>query len=204
MASIALIGLIDHDRVIHLDRLPSPGGSAVVSRVTESPGGTTANTAVALARLGERVTLRALVGCDSEGERLIQGLAREGIDTESITIADGPTDASWILLDTRSGSPLGSGVPRVLLVPPTCEVPVDAKGLALNLTVVSPTALGHVVAYPADVPVPATSNLNFSAGQTRANNAVVRLDGDGEIAFLATVGGGGTVHLIVDVVGYFE
>jgi hypothetical protein len=108
------------------------------------------------------------------------------------------------LLDTRSGTPLSSGVPRVLLVPPACGVPVDAKGVAVNLTVVGPTAIGHVVAYPADVPVPATSNLNFSAGQTRSNNAVVRLDGDGEIAFLAAVGGGGTVHLVVDVVGYFE
>lgn len=103
MASIALIGLIDHDRVIHLDRLPGPGGSAVVSRITESPGGTTANTAVALARLGERVTLRGLVGSDPEGQALIEGLAREDIATGAITIAEGPTDMSWILLDTGSG-----------------------------------------------------------------------------------------------------
>jgi ribokinase len=103
VASIALIGLIDHDRIFHVDRLPGPGGSAVISRITESPGGTTANTAVALARLGERVTLRALVGNDPEGQALIDGLAREGIDTSTITVADEPTDASWILLDTDTG-----------------------------------------------------------------------------------------------------
>lgn len=103
MASIALIGLIDHDRILHLDRIPHPGGSAAVSRVTESPGGTTANTAVALARLGERVTLRGLVGSDAEGQALIEGLGREGIDPEAITVAEGPTDMSWILLDSGSG-----------------------------------------------------------------------------------------------------
>ncbi len=103
MASIALVGLIDHDRILHLDRIPEPGGSAVISRVTESPGGTTANTAVALNRLGERVTLRALVGDDSEGRELIAALDREGIETSGITVTDGPTDASWILLDAASG-----------------------------------------------------------------------------------------------------
>jgi ribokinase len=103
VASIALIGLIDHDRVIHLDRLPGPGGSAVVARVTGSPGGTTANTAVALARLGEQVTLRGLVGDDPEGRALLAALAREGIDTETITVADGPTDTSWVLLDGDTG-----------------------------------------------------------------------------------------------------
>lgn len=103
MANIALIGLIDHDRILHLDRLPDPGGSAVISRVTEAPGGTTANTAVALARLGEQVTLRAVVGDDPEGRELVDGLAREGIDTSTITVAAEPTDSSWILLDTGTG-----------------------------------------------------------------------------------------------------
>jgi ribokinase len=103
MASIALIGLIDHDRIVHLDRLPEPGGSAVITATSESPGGTTANTAVALARLGERVTLRGLVGDDPEGQALIDGLAREGLDTGMLSVAPGPTDASIILLDAGTG-----------------------------------------------------------------------------------------------------
>ncbi len=103
MASIALIGLIDHDRILHLDRFPDPGGSAVVSRVSESPGGTTANTAVALSRLDERVTLRGLVGDDPEGRSLIDELAHERIDTATVTVAEGATDKSWIMLDSVSG-----------------------------------------------------------------------------------------------------
>jgi hypothetical protein len=51
-----------------------------------------------------------------------------------------------------------------------------------------------------------TSVINFSTGQTRANNAIVGLatDGEGDLAARAFVGGGGTVHLVLDVDGYFQ
>ncbi|HYH13112.1 MAG TPA: carbohydrate kinase family protein [Thermomicrobiales bacterium] len=103
MPRIAAIGLVDHDEIIHLDHIPGPGRSAIITRITESPGGTTANTAVALTRLGERVTLRAVVGNDLEGGQLREALGREGVDCSMITTADEPTNRSVILLDTRSG-----------------------------------------------------------------------------------------------------
>jgi hypothetical protein len=108
------------------------------------------------------------------------------------------------LLDTRSGMPLGSGAPRVLAVPPACGIPAAARAVALNLTVVGATGSGSLKAFAEDGGAPTSEALHFGASQTRANNAVVELDDDGECAFLATVAGGGTVHLIVDVVGYFE
>jgi hypothetical protein len=51
-----------------------------------------------------------------------------------------------------------------------------------------------------------TMPTNFAAGQTRANNAVLSLPGDGAGTLNVDpfVLGGGSVHLIVDVVGYFE
>jgi len=51
-----------------------------------------------------------------------------------------------------------------------------------------------------------TSVISFSTGQTRANNAIVGLatDGVGDIAAQALIGGAGTVHLVLDVSGYFE
>lgn len=104
MARIALIGLADHDQVITLDHLPHPGSSAVITRITEYPGGTTANTAVALARLGEQVVLRALVGDDPEGLALRKSLANQGVHCDMVTIAEGEsTNRSIILVDGRSG-----------------------------------------------------------------------------------------------------
>ena len=113
------------------------------------------------------------------------------------------------LLDTRlagQGPPLSSGVPRTVVVAGSCGVPVDATAVSVNMTVVAPTDLGNLTAYPADAAVPATSILNFGAGTTRGNNAIITLAGDasGAVAFRAVIGGGtGTVHLVVDVMGYF-
>ena len=59
--------------------------------------------------------------------------------------------------------------------------------------------------FPAATPVPSTTTLNFGVGQTRANNAVMRLGLAGELAARATISGqpAGTVHVVVDVTGYF-
>jgi hypothetical protein len=113
------------------------------------------------------------------------------------------------LLDTRQpgqGPALSSGADRLLVVPPTCGVPATARALAVNLTVVGATGAGFVTAYPAGVPLPPTSTLNFATGATRANNALLPLplDGSGGLLFRPIVTGGGTVHLLVDTVGYFE
>ena len=47
--------------------------------------------------------------------------------------------------------------------------------------------------------------INFAAGQTRANNAVLPLskDGNAALAFHADMGAG-AVQLVVDVSGYFQ
>lgn len=103
MARIAAIGLIDHNTILRLDRYPDPGGSAVVTSVTTSAGGKTANIAVALFRLDESVTLRAVVGNDELGAEALEYLAAQGLDCEMITQVDLPTDSSTILLDTRTG-----------------------------------------------------------------------------------------------------
>lgn len=110
-------------------------------------------------------------------------------------------------VDTRSGAPVVSGVERLFtLVGGTCNVPTTARALAVNVTVTGPTGMGHVTLSPGNLPAPPTSTLNFAAGRTRANNAVVGLstDGIGRVKALASVSGGGTVHLIIDVSGYFE
>ena len=55
-------------------------------------------------------------------------------------------------------------------------VPASAKAIALNVAVTAPTSAGNCRLYPGSV-IPQVSNVNFSAGQTRTNNAVVPLAG---------------------------
>lgn len=106
-------------------------------------------------------------------------------------------------VDTRTSAPLLAGVARIFPVAGLCGVPAEAKAVAVNLTVFGPTTQGNVVAWAAGQLLTGTSNVNFLAGANRANNAIVELNG-GEIQALARMVPGGEVHLILDVVGYFQ
>ncbi len=107
------------------------------------------------------------------------------------------------LLDTRDrGLPLTHA--EGFNAAGACGIPASAKAIALNVTVVAPTGEGYVKLYPALAPPgPLASTLNFQAAQTRANNAILPLS-FGVIQAEPAVTGGGSVHLILDVSGYFD
>jgi hypothetical protein len=48
------------------------------------------------------------------------------------------------------------------------------------------------------------STINFAAGQTRANNAIVVGTADGRVSVTVHNDSAGPVHFILDVTGYFE
>ena len=113
------------------------------------------------------------------------------------------------VLDTRNpagaygGPALGAGQSRSFTLAGQCKIPASARAVALNLTVTAPTAQGNLRLYPADQPVPSTSTLNYVAGQTRANNAIVGLSASGVLAVRCSQASG-TAHVVLDVTGYFE
>jgi hypothetical protein len=115
------------------------------------------------------------------------------------------------LLDTRNpygpygGPALPPGGQRVVAAAGQCGIPATAKALSVNVTVVAPPGAGHLRFFPGNATPPGTSSINFGAGQTRANNAVLMLasSGSGTLAVLNNTAAG-TVHLIVDVNGYFQ
>jgi hypothetical protein len=94
--------------------------------------------------------------------------------------------------------------PRTFIASGACGIPPSATAIAANVAVVSPSGRGYLTLYPAGHPRPLASTLNFQAGQTRANNAVLGLSFTGAFAVSPLVSGGGTVHLVVDVNGYFN
>jgi len=114
------------------------------------------------------------------------------------------------LLDTRKqqdgAAPVPNGTDRILDVVGVtrCGVSPLATTIVVNVTVTQTTGSGYLQVYPADLAQPpATSTLNFSANMTRSNNAIVRLSGDGRIKLRPFIPPAGTVHLVVDVVGFF-
>lgn len=88
-----------------------------------------------------------------------------------------------------------------------CPVPTDAKTVALNLTVTSATNDGFIFLWPTNGTIPPVSNINFLANQSLSNGAVVPLYAAGtpdlSLAY-GTGSGTGTVHVILDVTGYFK
>ena len=66
--------------------------------------------------------------------------------------------------------------PRLWAPPRSAGLPATAKALSANMTVTGPAAPGFLTLFPADAPAaPLASNINFRAGETRANNAVLPL-----------------------------
>jgi alpha-tubulin suppressor-like RCC1 family protein len=81
-----------------------------------------------------------------------------------------------------------------------CNIAPDASAAYLNVTAVFPEALGFLTVWPCDEPRPATSNVNYAAGEVRPNSVLskVSLDNQGQICVFSLA----TTHIVVDANGY--
>jgi photosystem II stability/assembly factor-like uncharacterized protein len=114
------------------------------------------------------------------------------------------TVAPCRVVDTRTSvGALEAGSKRPFEVAGRCGVPPTAKSVALNITAAEATAQGHLTLYETGIPTPNTISIAYRPGQTRANNAIVGLDPLGRLTVRCNQPSG-TVHFIVDVVGYFQ
>ena len=107
-------------------------------------------------------------------------------------------------LDTRFGTgapqaPLGSGATLTLTIP---GLPAGTTAVALNVTVVNPSAAGFLTLYPSGQPLPLASNLNFVAGETIPNMVMVPVGPNNTVAIYN--GSSGTVDVIADTLGYYN
>jgi hypothetical protein len=112
-------------------------------------------------------------------------------------------------LDTRNpagefgGPALAAQAERIFALSGRCGIPASARALSLNVTATGATATGNVVLFPGGSFPSSTSTLNYPAGTTRANNAIVGLGASASIRVRANQASG-SVHVILDVNGYFE
>ena len=127
---------------------------------------------------------------------------------------DGVALTPYRAVDTRNTTVMTVGVPRSFFpwAPFPAATEISRKSVAVmgNLTITSPTFGGWVTIYPAGLSEPATSSINFSAGQTVANFFCVGLGtsgGDlGQFTAIARKSGtqAGTVQVIVDITAYIQ
>ena len=102
-ARVVFVGSVNVDRMMLLDRLPSPGESITGGHYRESFGGKGANQAVAAARIGGRVALIAAVGSDAAGRSVLDDLAAERIDLRYLRITTLSTAVALGIIDRRTG-----------------------------------------------------------------------------------------------------
>lgn len=91
---------------------------------------------------------------------------------------------------------------------------VDADGdgfddqvlaVVVNITVIGPERSGYLRAFGTGTPEGDTSVVNFAAGQTVPNSAIIRPGKDGTISLrMVTPDGVGSAHVAVDVSGWFS
>ncbi len=85
--SILVVGSLNMDQVVRVPRVPRVGETLLsAGSLRLVPGGKGANQAVAMARLGGTVAMAGRVGTDPFGERLVQALRADHINTDLLVV----------------------------------------------------------------------------------------------------------------------
>src|SRR5262249_48643278 len=101
------------------------------------------------------------------------------------------------IVDTRGPTgtfgapPLTAGVPRSFPLPtgPCAGLPALPQAYSLNITATNTQGPGFILIYPQGGSQPLVSTLNYLAGQTVANAAIVPAGTSGGVTFIAGVSG---------------
>ncbi|HEY2669383.1 MAG TPA: ribokinase [Rugosimonospora sp.] len=91
MSRVVVVGSVNIDITVRLDRLPRPGETVLGGDAVFRPGGKGANQAVAASRLGADTTLYAALGADAFGRQIRDALGVEGVGREHLLDLAGET-----------------------------------------------------------------------------------------------------------------
>lgn len=152
MAGVFVVGSINQDFVLRLERRPEPGETVTDAELTLLPGGKGANQTVAAARLGADVAMLGRVGEDAFGTALVENLKQNGADTTHVgATPDAPTGSAFITVTpdgenaivvspgaNRSFGPAevegaAEDLRRSRVLVAQLEVPVEAVGRAAEI-----------------------------------------------------------------------
>ncbi len=99
MATVAILGDLNWDLFFRVPRLPGRGGEILSGEASLRLGGSAANTARFLAKLGVRARLFAAVGEDFLGERARNELQKHGISTAFLQVVPKGTGICCALVE---------------------------------------------------------------------------------------------------------
>jgi ribokinase len=122
MGNICVLGSINMDLVLRVDRMVKPGETILSKGFQKISGGKGANQAVAARRLGANVSMIASVGKDENGYSIVEALKKDNIDVNNISYSDNnPTGMAIITVDN-----LGN---NSIVVVPGANMEIDEKSI---------------------------------------------------------------------------
>lgn len=159
MNSVLVLGSMNLDHVVTVEKHPLPGETVLAESLHLFPGGKGANQAVAAARLGADVQMHGLVGDDASGRQMVDALEREGVDTSLIGVRGGVSGSAFLTVSA-------AGENSILVVPGANGrlAPADAAALTESIT------CGDLLVLQLEIPVAAAA-----AGVEAAKRAGARV-----------------------------
>jgi ribokinase len=131
-------GALNVDRLFSVNRIASAEEESVIIGHEESCGGSAANTMVALARLGCKVSVIGKVGADKDGRMLLESFCEEGVDTTMVIRArHGRSGTAMGFVDRRGQ--------RALYIDPGVNDEIEPGELSVKLA--SRTKFLHLTSF---------------------------------------------------------
>ncbi len=131
---LLVLGSINADLYVELDRLPEPGETVGGRNAAVRPGGKGANQAAAAARLGHPTRFAGQVGDDAFAPALRAALAGTGADTGLLSTVPGPCGQAFILLQHGGENSIvlvGGANQSWTGIPPTLVAAIPQAGAVL-------------------------------------------------------------------------
>ncbi len=221
-ARLAVVGSINMDLVVRAPRLPRLGETILGSDFRTFPGGKGANQAVAIARMGGKVSMIGRVGQDGFGDALLETLERDQVDltyirrdpeaasgVALITVEEGGNNAIVVVPGANGrlspediwGAEEAIKQAQVLVLQLECPLETVAEAICVAQRHAVPVALNPAPAQPLpdellrqiDVLIPNESELQLLSGEQEVEQAAQALLARGVKTLIITLGEQGSL-----------
>ena len=187
-------------------------GPAAPGFLTVYPCGSWSGTSSLNYVAGEVVANEVIAKLSPTGSICVYTMAATNLVVDAVGYVPAGSDYTSLvpkrMTDTRVGFSTADGIAagtgvlpagtyREIPIAGRVGIPADAAAAVVNVTAVGPAAPGFLTVYPCGIP-PATSSLNYVAGQVVANEVIAKLSATGSICVYTMA----ATNLVVDAVGY--
>ncbi|MEM2273446.1 MAG: carbohydrate kinase family protein [Candidatus Bathyarchaeia archaeon] len=147
---VICFGALNMDRLYKVDRLAGADEESIILDFRETPGGSAANTAVGLARLGVKVGYIGKVAEDRDGKLLLKSFIDEGVDVGGIIISKTGRSGAVLGFVDQKGN-------RALYLDPGVNDTLEFG--EINLEYIKGAKILHLTSFAGERPFKAQKNL---------------------------------------------